>query len=169
MASREWDPTQYARFAAERAQPFHDLLDLIATGGANAPMTRAVDRLIVSGAIDRESTADRSTPMGWVLQRLDAAEELAAADGAPLELVRADALVQVRFDRYREEPEAVEPAGEPGQLELFTEGAVEPLPPPRELVVVPGASHFFDGQLDAVQDAVSAWARERPWANGGVK
>ena len=93
-------------------------------------MTRAVDRLIVSGAIDRESTADRSTPMGWVLQRLDAAEELAAADGAPLELVRADALVQVRFDRYREEPEAVEQAGEPGQLELFTEGAVEPLPPP---------------------------------------
>ena len=65
-------------------------------------MTRAVDRLIVSGAIDRESTADRSTPMGWVLQRLDAAEELAAADGAPLELVRGDALVQVRFDRYRE-------------------------------------------------------------------
>jgi ATP-dependent exoDNAse (exonuclease V) beta subunit len=93
-------------------------------------MTRAVDRLIVSGAIDRESTADRSTPMGWVLQRLAAAEELAAADGAPLELVRGDALVQVRFDRFREEPEAVEEAGEPGQLELFTEGAVDPLPPP---------------------------------------
>jgi ATP-dependent exoDNAse (exonuclease V) beta subunit len=93
-------------------------------------MTRAVDRLIVSGAIDRESTADRSTPMGWVLQRLDAAEELTAADGAPLELVRADALVQVRFDRYRVAPEQVEEAGEPGQLELFTEGAVEPLPPP---------------------------------------
>lgn len=93
-------------------------------------MTRAVDRLIVSGAIDRESTADRSTPMGWVLQRLDAAEELAAADGAPLELVRADALVQVRFDRYHAEPEPVEEAGEPGQLELFAEGAVEPLPPP---------------------------------------
>ena len=93
-------------------------------------MTRAVDRLIVSGAIDRESTADRSTPMGWVLQRLDAAEELAAADGAPLELVRGDALVQVRFDRYREQPEAIEEVGEPGQLELFAEGAVEPLPPP---------------------------------------
>ena len=93
-------------------------------------MTRAVDRLIVSGAIDRESTADRSTPMGWVLQRLDAAEELAAADGAPLELVRGNALVQVRFDRYREEPEVREEAGEPGQLELFSEGAVEPLPPP---------------------------------------
>ena len=93
-------------------------------------MTRAVDRLIVSGAIDRESTADRSTPMGWVLQRLDAADELAAANGAPLELARGDALVQVRFDRYREEPESPAEAGEPGQLELFSEGAVEPLPPP---------------------------------------
>jgi ATP-dependent helicase/nuclease subunit A len=93
-------------------------------------MTRAVDRLIVSGAIDRESTADRSTPMGWVLQRLEAADELAAANGAPLELVRGDALVQVRFDRYREESESPEETGEPGQLELFSEGAVEPLPPP---------------------------------------
>ena len=31
-------------------------------------MTRAIDRLIVSGAIERESSADRSTPMGWVLE-----------------------------------------------------------------------------------------------------
>ena len=44
---------------------------------------------------------------------------------------------------------------------------VEPLPPPRELVVVPGASHFFDGQLDAVQEAVTAWAATRPW--GGTE
>ncbi len=64
----------------------------------------------------------------------------------------------------------------PSQPRLFVQGErdefgagetlralVEPLPPPRELVVVPGASHFFDGQLDAVQDAVSAWARKRPW------
>ena len=28
-------------------------------------------------------------------------------------------------------------------------GLVEPLPPPRELVIVAGANHFFDGQLDA--------------------
>jgi len=73
----------------------------------------------------------------------------------------------------------------PSQPRLFVQGErdeygagetlralVEPLPPPRELVVVPGASHFFDGQLDAVQDAVSAWARKRPWGppttNGGV-
>jgi uncharacterized protein len=64
----------------------------------------------------------------------------------------------------------------PSQPRLFVQGErdefgagvtlralVEPLPPPRELVVVPGASHFFDGQLDAVQDAVSAWARRQPW------
>ena len=39
----------------------------------------------------------------------------------------------------------------------------EPLPPPREIVVVPGADHFFDGQLDALQGAVADWAEARPW------
>ncbi len=93
-------------------------------------MTRAIDRLIVSGAIDRESTADRSTPMGWVLERLDAGEELAAANGAPLELERGSALIQVRFDRWAPETEVDEDVGEPGQLALFEEGGVAPLPPP---------------------------------------
>jgi ATP-dependent exoDNAse (exonuclease V) beta subunit len=117
----DYDEVRHAREEEDRAERLR--LYYVA-------MTRAVDRLIVSGAIDRESTADRSTPMGWVLQRLEAADELAAANGAPLELVRGDALVQVRFDRYREEPESPEETGEPGQLELFTEGAIEPLPPP---------------------------------------
>ena len=40
---------------------------------------------------------------------------------------------------------------------------VDPLPPPKELVVVPGASHFFDEKLDAMQAAVSSWAATRPW------
>jgi uncharacterized protein len=40
---------------------------------------------------------------------------------------------------------------------------VDPLPPPKELVVVPEASHFFDEKLDAMQAAVSAWAARRPW------
>jgi alpha/beta superfamily hydrolase len=40
---------------------------------------------------------------------------------------------------------------------------VEPLPPPRALVVVPGADHFFDGQLDALQGAIADWAEARPW------
>jgi alpha/beta superfamily hydrolase len=43
------------------------------------------------------------------------------------------------------------------------EAFVGRLPEPRHLVVVPGADHFFDGRLDALQDAVAAWAAERPW------
>lgn len=34
-----WDPAQYRRFAAERAQPFHDLLDSL----GDRPVARAVD------------------------------------------------------------------------------------------------------------------------------
>ena len=34
-------------------------------------MTRAIDRLIVSGAIDPEKTRDLDTPIGWVLSRLE--------------------------------------------------------------------------------------------------
>ena len=43
---------------------------------------------------------------------------------------------------------------------------VEPLPPPREIVVIPGADHFFDGHLDALQGAIAAWAKRRPWDIG---
>ena len=42
---------------------------------------------------------------------------------------------------------------------------VERLPPPRDLVVVPGADHFFDGQLDALQAAIASWAERRPWGD----
>ncbi|HEY7413028.1 MAG TPA: alpha/beta fold hydrolase [Vicinamibacteria bacterium] len=38
--------------------------------------------------------------------------------------------------------------------------------PPAEVVVVPGADHFFAGHLDELQDAVSRWAARRPWAPG---
>jgi alpha/beta superfamily hydrolase len=40
---------------------------------------------------------------------------------------------------------------------------VAPLPQPRSLVVVPKADHFFTGKLDALQEAVAAWAATRPW------
>ena len=40
---------------------------------------------------------------------------------------------------------------------------VEAMPEPRELVIVPAADHFFTGQLDALEDAVGAWAGRRPW------
>ena len=62
-------------------------------------MTRAIDRLIVSGAIDPERAADQATPIGWVLARLDAQELDAAGDG-PLEIVRDGARLLVRVDRH---------------------------------------------------------------------
>jgi alpha/beta superfamily hydrolase len=43
---------------------------------------------------------------------------------------------------------------------------VKPLSPPRTLVVVPGADHFFSGHLEALQAAVAAWAAAAPWAVG---
>jgi alpha/beta superfamily hydrolase len=55
-----------------------------------------------------------------------------------------------------------------GQHDQFGPGEkvrelVEPLPPPRAMVVVAGADHFFTDRLDELQDAVASWARTRPW------
>jgi len=55
-----------------------------------------------------------------------------------------------------------------GELDEFGPGEAlralaAPLPPPQEVVVIPGADHFFDGHLDALQEAVAGWARGRPW------
>ena len=99
-------------------------------------MTRAKERLLVSGAIDREKTADANTPIGWVLGRLDAEEELTAAGEAPLELERGDARLVVRVDRYRPVQAVPEPTVEAGQLALFAElaeavqAAAAPVLPP---------------------------------------
>ncbi|HET8606831.1 MAG TPA: UvrD-helicase domain-containing protein [Gaiellaceae bacterium] len=101
-------------------------------------MTRAIDRLIVSGAIDREQAADRKTPIGWVLERLEP-RELDDAGAAPVEIVRDGARLLVRVDRFAPTPEpGVEPepapepeAGEEGQLALFSSLAeLPPLPAP---------------------------------------
>jgi uncharacterized protein len=40
---------------------------------------------------------------------------------------------------------------------------VEAVPPPRQLVVVPEANHFFDGHLEDLQGAVTTWAAQKPW------
>lgn len=40
---------------------------------------------------------------------------------------------------------------------------VEALAPPRELRVVEGADHFFEGRLDELEATVAAWAARRPW------
>jgi ATP-dependent exoDNAse (exonuclease V) beta subunit len=100
-------------------------------------MTRAIDRLIVSGSIDSQRKADEKTPIGWVLGRLDCAEELANAQAVPVELEREGARVLIRVDRT---PPVAEPASvatpipavvddETGQLALFSPGAAPPLPP----------------------------------------
>jgi ATP-dependent exoDNAse (exonuclease V) beta subunit len=86
-------------------------------------MTRAKERLIVSGSIDREKKADAATPIGWVLERLDADEELTAAADGPVEIERNAARLVVRIDRYEaaawREPVLEETLPEVGQLELF--------------------------------------------------
>jgi ATP-dependent exoDNAse (exonuclease V) beta subunit len=81
-------------------------------------MTRAIDRLIVSGAIG-ERGADAGTPMGWVLDRLEANEVTGAEPvEAPVEIERGGARLLVRLDRFA-------PASAPAQavtaqqLELF--------------------------------------------------
>ncbi len=100
-------------------------------------MTRAIDRLIVSGSIDSHRKADEKTPIGWVLGRLDCAAELAEARDAPIELEREGARVLVRVDRTppaAEPVRAIEPVeavidDETGQLALFSPGSAPPLPP----------------------------------------
>ena len=85
-------------------------------------MTRAIDRLIVSGAIDPDTQRDRETPIGWVLERLGTDELETARDGGEaVELDRGDARFVLRVDTYRPEP-APEPVAESdGQLALFAE------------------------------------------------
>ena len=93
-------------------------------------MTRAVDRLIVSGAIDPERAQDRETPIGWVLDRLGARENVLTAGDEPTELERGEARFLLRVDRGLPSAglrpsEPVEPEGPPAdeepQLQLFTE------------------------------------------------
>jgi ATP-dependent helicase/nuclease subunit A len=109
-------------------------------------MTRAIDRLIVSGAVDPSSTADASTPLGWVLGRLDADEQIESAGSDPVELERGPARILIRVDRFRPEdasPVTEEPAAaaDAGQLELFAANGGGALPPPAprlpELAVLP--------------------------------
>ena len=85
-------------------------------------MTRAIDRLIVSGAIDPDTQRDRDTPIGWVLARLGTEElEAARAAGEAVELERGDARFVLRVDTYSHEPPPEPAADVDGQLALFAE------------------------------------------------
>src|SRR5262249_24627786 len=97
--------------------------------------------LIVSGSIDPSRAADAETPIGWVLERLGP-EELERAGDGPLEIMRDDARLVLRVDRFR--PDTRAPAAEPaeeGQLSLFAAGEAVPprieVPPLPELEPVP--------------------------------
>jgi ATP-dependent helicase/nuclease subunit A len=93
-------------------------------------MTRAIDRLIVSGAIDPDRSQDRETPIGWVLARLGAEAEVEGAADEPLELERGDARFVLAVDRWSARVTEPEPApiDDAGQLALFAELPVEPAP-----------------------------------------
>jgi ATP-dependent exoDNAse (exonuclease V) beta subunit len=104
-------------------------------------MTRAIDRLIVSGALDTEKETE--TPIGWVLRRVQPGDDLERAAEAPVELERGDARLLLRVARHEPAPSvADEPPAEPAQLSLFeptTDGALpaapvlpalEPIPAP---------------------------------------
>ena len=108
----DYEAVKEARQEAERAERLR--LYYVA-------MTRAKERLIVSGSVDLGSERETPTPIAWVLDRLAADEELGQAGDAPIELVRGDARLLVRLDRYRPEPAVAEtePEQEEGQLELF--------------------------------------------------
>ena len=109
-------------------------------------MTRAMERLIVSGSVGGAGDGSEETPIGWVLSRLGLDDAARAPGEAPVEVERGAATVLLRVDHGQ--PDAVrvpEPQPEPlaaaenGQLALF-EGSGEALPPPaprlRELTVV---------------------------------
>jgi ATP-dependent exoDNAse (exonuclease V) beta subunit len=94
-------------------------------------MTRAIDRLIVSGAVDLERRQDRETPIGWVLERLAADAEVEAAADAPVELERHGARFVLSVDRAGPDAEALEAEPEVaagGQLALFGELPSGPVP-----------------------------------------
>jgi ATP-dependent helicase/nuclease subunit A len=111
----DYEAVKEARQEAERAERLR--LYYVA-------MTRAKERLIVSGSVDLGAERETPTPIAWVLDRLGADEELADAGDAPLELARGDARLLVRLDRFHPEAAAApepEPAAEEeqGQLALF--------------------------------------------------
>ena len=96
-----YDEVRAAREAEDRAERLR--LYYVA-------MTRAIDRLIVSGALDPEQADE--TPIGWVLRRVEPGDELARAAEAPVELQRGDARLVLRVERHDPvliaEPEQVE-------------------------------------------------------------
>jgi ATP-dependent helicase/nuclease subunit A len=153
-------------------------------------MTRAMERLIVSGSVDVGAVTPERTPMAWVLERLDLAEELESSGAGPVELTRGLAPLVLRVDRHAPaEPELglVQTVAEPGhgdQLALFDGGGavMQPVAPRlRDLATIPDPPLYRVSRLS--YSAISLfercsyryWAervagmRATPWeSNGGA-
>jgi ATP-dependent helicase/nuclease subunit A len=138
-------------------------------------MTRARERLIVSGSVDFGKASEVPTPIAWVLERLEADEELAASGDAPIELVRGEARLLVRVDRYREESsetvDEVEP--EEGQLALFASledvgPAVKPAPLLSELAAVPAPPLLRVRRLSFTALSTFEQCGYKYWARYGI-
>ena len=108
-------------------------------------MTRAVDRLIVSGSIDPQRAQESRTPIGWVLDRLGSVP-IDEAGAEPVVIEQGEARLLLRVNRFVAEPEPqappVEEAAEGDQLALFTateepQGEVVVDLPPLEPLDVP--------------------------------
>ncbi len=86
MAPADWDPDQYRRFAAERAQPFRDLVGLIAD-------RRRIERVADLGCGTGELTAGLAEVLG--------ATDVVGVDSSPAMLERAagDVGPGLRFER----------------------------------------------------------------------
>ena len=88
-------------------------------------MTRAIDRLIVSGSLDLDRAGEARTPIGWVLDRLGGVD-FPADDDEPVEIERGGARLVLHLNRLRTGELPAEPAlPEPdeGQLALFSADA----------------------------------------------
>jgi ATP-dependent exoDNAse (exonuclease V) beta subunit len=101
-------------------------------------MTRAIDRLIVSGAVDSTRESDRATPIGWVLERLGLGAALDQRRDGPEEIERGPARFLLRVNRHDPAAETVASrdatAGEGDgkevkQLVLFSDVEAATLPP----------------------------------------
>ncbi|MBM4415973.1 MAG: methyltransferase domain-containing protein [Chloroflexi bacterium] len=136
-----WDPAQYARFAAERAQPAYDLAALVERPPAAAPVARIVDLGCGAG----ELTA-------WLHRELGATSTL-GIDRSPSMLERANALHAAGVRFAREEIGAFVAAGPPagGPFDLvFSNAALQWVPAHEALFPQLWALVASDGQL-AVQ------------------
>ena len=113
LAAFEYDAVRDAEDRAEEAERMR--LYYVA-------MTRAIDRLIVSGSVDPERR-DARTPIGWVL------DQLGVETLEDREIVEDDARLSLRVDRFAEEPTPeVAEEQQPAQLTLF-DAAAAPAPP----------------------------------------